>query len=203
MTTLVELTGIEKRFKEPLFLPVSFSLKAGEGLALSGRNGSGKTTLLDIIAGLRRPDNGSVHVSRPLGYVMQNDGLEGLLSCRDNLRYEAALCHLSAEESRQRIAHLAELCGVASFLSKRLSRCSAGMRQRVAFAAALMPTPKVLLLDEAFSSLDVASVAAMKEILISLMAEGACIIFASHISGETSDICQRTLLLPDSVIRDS
>jgi ABC-type multidrug transport system ATPase subunit len=178
MSILVELKGIEKRFKEPLFLPVSFSVKEGEGLALSGRNGSGKTTLLDIIAGLRRPDSGSVHVSRPLGYVMQNDGLDGLLSCRDNLRYEAALCHLSKAESRQRIGRLVEMCGITSFLNKRLSRCSAGMRQRVAFAAALMSNPKVLLLDEAFSSLDAGSAAAMKEILTSLKSDGACIIFA-------------------------
>ena len=203
MKTLVELTGIEKRFKEPLFLPVSFSLNSGEGLALAGRNGSGKTTLLDIIAGLRRPDKGSVRVNSPaVGYVMQNDGLDGLLSCRDNLRYESALCRLSAAESKEKIRRLAELCGITPFLNKRLSRCSAGMRQRVAFAAALIPDPKVLLLDEAFSSLDAHSAAAMKTILLSLMGVGACIIFATHIPGETDGLCRRTLFLPDAVIHD-
>ena len=200
MTTLVELNGIEKRFDKPLFSPVSFTLLSGEGLALSGRNGSGKTTLLDIIAGLKRPDKGSVCINGPIGYVMQNDGLDGLLSCRDNLRYEAALCRLSAAESRQKITLLAELCGVTSFLNKRLSKCSAGMRQRVAIAAALISDPKVLLLDEAFSSLDAQSAAAMKEVLISLMGEGACVIFATHIPGESDGLCSRTLVLPDAVL---
>jgi len=200
MSVLVELNEIEKRFEKPLFSPVSFSLLNGEGLALSGRNGSGKTTLLDIIAGLRRPDNGSIHVNGSIGYVMQNDGMDGLLSCKNNLRYEAALCHLSASESHKKITLLAELCGVTPFLNKRLSRCSAGMRQRVAFAAALMSDPKILLLDEAFSSLDTQSVAAMKGILISLMSEGACVIFATHIPGETDDLCSRTLMLPEAII---
>ncbi|MDR0570093.1 MAG: ATP-binding cassette domain-containing protein [Clostridiales Family XIII bacterium] len=197
--TALELKGIEKRFREPLFSPVSFVLRAGEGLALVGRNGSGKTTLLDIVAGLRRPDAGSVALTGPLGYVMQKDGLSGLLSCRDNLAYEASLRGLPPRRIKARVNEVAELCGVSDFLGERLNRCSAGMRQKVAIAAALLHRPTLLLLDEAFSSLDAQSAERMKAVARGLLDGGGALVMASHSPEDYVGLCQRRLALPEGV----
>jgi ABC-type multidrug transport system ATPase subunit len=194
--------GITKSYGSPLFAPVSFTLRGGEGLGLEGCNGSGKTTLLDIISGLCRPDAGHMRTHGMIGYVMQRDGLSGLLSCRDNLLFEAALCRLPSSEARSRIGDLAEQCAISGFLDKRLSRCSAGMRQRVSLAAALLCRPAILLLDEAFSPLDADSRSIVRDIIASCMDGGAAAVIVSHDRSDLEALCSRAISLPDSSQRD-
>jgi ABC-type multidrug transport system ATPase subunit len=199
----VAAEGIQKYYREALFSPVSFTLAPGLGLGVTGRNGSGKSTLLDIIAGIARPDAGTVSVKGQTGYVMQRDGLSDILSCRENLLFEAALCRLPRDVRARRAKECAELCGVTFFLNKRLSRCSAGMRQRVNIAAALICEPSVLLLDEAFSSLDAQAARDLRGILSDMKARGTAMIVVSHDTDDFMDLCERALLLPDATVRNS
>ncbi|MDR1135189.1 MAG: ABC transporter ATP-binding protein [Clostridiales Family XIII bacterium] len=201
--TLITADGIVKRYGAPLFSPISFKLNAGEVLGLEGCNGSGKTTLLDIIAGLCRPDSGQIRTRGEIGYVMQRDGLSGLLSCRDNLLFEGALCRLSSSEARSRLEALAEKCAISEFLNKRLGLCSAGMRQRVNLAAALMCKPDVLLLDEVFSALDAEARPLVRGIIRDTLGDGAAIVLVSHDSGDLDDLCDRIISLPDASLRET
>jgi ABC-type multidrug transport system ATPase subunit len=193
--------GIQKRYREVLFSPVSFVLPPASGLGVSGRNGSGKSTLLDIIAGIVRPDAGAVSVNGRMGYAMQRDGLSGLLSCRENLFFEAALCRLSRSVAARRVRECAEICGAESFLNKRLSRCSAGMRQRVNIAAALLCEPAVLLLDEAFASLDAQTACALRRAFLDMKDGGAAMIVISHDADDFAELCDRMLELPSATVR--
>jgi|GEM_PF-3526452 len=183
-----------------LFSPVSFTLHAGEGIGIYGHNGCGKTTLLDMIAGVRSPDAGEIKLGVSVGYVMQSDGFQDSMTCRDNLLFEAALCGLRGQEARQRVELAAEQCGVSDFLGKRLSRCSAGMRGRLSIAAALIPKPGVLLLDEAFSALDSETHSRIKSLLFEQKESGTALVLVSHSREDFDGLCERVLTLPDGEV---
>ena len=198
--SLLKLKGIRKSFSAELFEPVSFTLCPGEGIAVYGHNGSGKTTLLDIIAGLQKADSGKCDVYTAIGYFMQNDGLQDMLSCKDNLMLEAAMCGFSGKAALDRALVCAGAFGVTAFLNKRLSRCSAGMRARVSFAAALISSPGLLLLDEAFGALDRSTREAVRSLLFEWKRKGMAFVAVSHDNSDFAGLCERILVLPGSEI---
>ena len=197
---ILEVRNIQKKYGEALFAPVTFDLCRGEGIAVYGHNGSGKTTLLDIIAGLCKPDSGGCKIFCNIGYFMQNDGLQDSLSCRDNLLLEAAMSGLSGDAAKRRAYDCAYELGVTAYWNKRLSKCSAGMRARVALAAALIPAPGLLLLDEAFSALDQDTRTAVKDLLFEKKNAGLSFVMVSHDKEDFAGLCERTLCLPGSGI---
>jgi len=199
---ILELNNITKSYGKPLFRPVSFKLAAGEGLFLAGHNGSGKTTCLDIIAGITKCDSGSVSCSGKIGYVMQTDGFYGSLSCKDNLLLEAGLCGLSGKRAKQGVAAVSELCDLGDFLGRKVSKCSGGMRTRVAIAAALLGDTKLLLLDEVFSHLDIEAQDEIKAILASLKQQGIALIVVSHQRDSYDNLCELMITLPNSVVSE-
>jgi ABC-type multidrug transport system ATPase subunit len=189
--------NLSKRYKTPVFSGVGFHLAPGEGLGIYGPNGSGKTTLLEIVCGLTRPDSGSVRVGGRIGYVPQRDGLSPRLTALDNLRFYAALAGLRGKQAARRIAACAEACGAETFLRKRLNRCSAGMRQRVSVAAAMLNEPAVLLLDEVFAPLDAEGRASLRLVLEELRRSGTALMLVSHDSADFMGLCTRGLSMPD------
>ena len=197
---LLNIQGLRKGYGKDLFSPVTFSLGPGEGIAVYGHNGSGKTTLLDIIAGLQKADSGICEVRAVTGYFMQADGMQDVLSCKDNLELEAAMCGLSGKAAAKRALACANAFGVTSFINKRLSRCSTGMRARVSFAAALMASPGLLLLDEAFGALDQETRNAIRSLLFDLKREGMSFVIVSHDKSDFDGLCERTLVLPGAEI---
>ena len=197
---LIRLQGIRKAFSADLFKPVSFALGPGEGIAVYGHNGCGKTTLLDIIAGLQKADSGVCDVHTAIGYFMQNDGLQDMLSCKDNLMLEAAMCGFSGKAAQARALACAEAFGVTAFLNRRLSKCSAGMRARVSFAAAMLASPNLLLLDEAFGALDQATREAVRSLLFEWKRKGMAFVTVSHDKSDFTGLCERVLILPGSEI---
>ena len=197
---MLRLCGIRKAYKEDLFAPVSFSLGPGEGLAVYGHNGSGKTTLLDIISGLQKPDSGRCDLYTMAGYFMQEDGLQDMLSCEDNLKLEAAMCGFSGKAALDRALACAGLFGVSGFLKKRLSKCSVGMRARVSFAAAMIASPGLLLLDEAFGALDQETRSVVRELLFEWKRQGMAYVVVSHDKSDFEGLCEHLLVLPGSEI---
>ena len=193
---ILSVQGIAKAYKTPLFESLSFNLAAGEGLGILGHNGCGKTTLLDIIAGIQKPDEGTIERYAPVGYVMQAGSFQEALSCQDNLRLEAALCGFKARDAQDRIRQVAAQCDALGFLKKRLSKCSAGMRARISIAAALLPMPGLLLLDEAFSALDIESQTRIKNLLMDEKARGMSLMLVSHNRDDFNGLCENILTLP-------
>jgi len=153
---MLKCNGLSKSFEKELFSNFDLELKPGEILAITGPSGCGKTTLLRCICGLEIPDTGTVFVNeqnisdletekRGIGMIFQQPVLFPHLSVEGNLR-------LGDKEGD--IGSALDEVGLANFEQRNVSSLSGGEGQRVALARALLAKPKVLLLDEPFSSLD-------------------------------------------------
>jgi len=170
---------VRKRFADRRNGTTGFSLDVNVAAAagttiLFGRSGAGKSTLLDCISGLLRPESGRIALQveadaatffdsetganvtpalRKIGYVFQNLALFPHLTVRANVEY--GLAHLSRDERRQRCAEILKSFHCRHLEDRKPSEISGGERQRVALARALVTEPRVLLLDEPLSALDV------------------------------------------------
>jgi lipopolysaccharide transport system ATP-binding protein len=200
--TPLVVTGLGKRRGSQLFDALSFSLAAGEGLGVCGHNGSGKTTLLDIIAGLQKATAGSVSVHGGIGYCMQHAGFQESLSFRDNLLLEAHLCGMGGKEAARRAELAAARCDVLPFWKKRYSKGSSGMRGRLNVACAIVASPQLLLLDEAFNFLDDVSLEHLRLVLRAEKERGAALLMVSHDRSDFQGLCERVLLLPSARIEE-
>jgi ABC-2 type transport system ATP-binding protein len=171
---------------------------------LLGPNGAGKTTLLRIALGLTRADAGSVRLmGRPLVWPDAGlpTGVAGFvdapsfypyLSGRDNLRLLARLDGVDASTSVTACLNEAGLAGAAD---SAVGGYSAGMRQRLGLAAALMRDPSLLLLDEPTSSLDPAGARDVRNRIAALARDGAAVVFSSHDMAELEDLCSELTVL--------
>ncbi|WP_027891458.1 ABC transporter ATP-binding protein [Calidithermus chliarophilus] len=163
---VLRVEGLTKRFHPSIPAVVdhvSFGVAPGEIFALLGPSGCGKTTTLRLIAGFERPDGGQVWLGgenlthrppekRGIGFVFQDYALFPHLSVFENVAF--GLRNLSPARRRERVEEVLSLVGLTVFRDRRPHELSGGQQQRVALARAIAPGPKVVLLDEPFSSLD-------------------------------------------------
>jgi heme exporter protein A len=162
---------------------ISFGLTAGQTLVLFGPNGAGKTTLLKVLAGLIRPTGGRANVeggARAVGWISHQSLLYGQLTVRENLLFWAALYDVPSGVAPARAADLLGRLGLADRLNLPVRVLSRGQMQRVSIARALMHDPRVLLLDEPFTGLDLAAAAEFRGLLSELAVEGRTIVLATH-----------------------
>ncbi|HEX5392533.1 MAG TPA: AAA-associated domain-containing protein [Rhodocyclaceae bacterium] len=166
---LVQLTGVRKSFRTADGTPrqvldnVDFTLKEGEIVALLGKSGSGKSTLLRIIAGLTPAEGGQVcYRGQPLygpaagiAMVFQSFALFPWLTVQQNVELGLEAQGVAADERAKRADAMLDMIGLSGFGGALPRELSGGMRQRVGIARALVTNPDVLLMDEAFSALDV------------------------------------------------
>ncbi|MFJ4444973.1 nitrate/sulfonate/bicarbonate ABC transporter ATP-binding protein [Pseudomonas sp. NPDC089422] len=211
--TLIELKGVSKAFQASDGTPrtilegVDFHLREREIVALLGRSGSGKSTLLRIIAGLVGADRGIVNyrglpIHGPVGgvaMVFQTFALFPWLTVQQNVELGLEAQGVSAAE-RERLANAAlELIGLAGFGGALPRELSGGMRQRVGIARALVMNPEVLLMDEAFSALDVLTGETLRDDMLELWEEQRIttrsILVVSHNIEETVMMADRILIL--------
>jgi heme ABC exporter ATP-binding subunit CcmA len=183
----VVLEGVSKLFGRFAALhDLSATLPAGRLYALSGENGAGKTTLLRMIAGLSRPTRGSVRVlgssdlravSARIGYMAHATLVYDDLTARENLKY---FCGLYARP-RTVVEELLATVGLQRVDARRhVAQYSQGMKQRLALARAMIPSPELLLLDEPFSNVDVESISTMAKLLGNLRDAGTTLIVITH-----------------------
>jgi heme ABC exporter ATP-binding subunit CcmA len=185
-TKIVQLTAVSRLYGTFAALrKVTLDFEPGRCYILLGENGAGKSTLLRTIAGLLRPTFGKVTVlgADPLetrdriGYMSHAPMLYDELTGLENLRYFASLYRtrrcLSPAEAMLAV-------GLDPALNRPISQYSQGMRQRASLARVLLPQPELLLLDEPFSNMDIASARQMLALLASLRAQGRTIILTTH-----------------------
>ena len=165
---------------------VSVVFDAGRMYALIGDNGAGKTTFLRALAGLTKPTRGSISVlgnfdihsvCRYFGYMAHPSLLYDELSGVENLRYFSSLYGIRND---QRCAEVIRLVGLDPQLARPVGQYSQGMRQRMSLARAVIHDPKVLLLDEPFSNVDVSSAREIVELLAQMRDSGKTIVVVTH-----------------------
>lgn len=177
-------------------LKSKFSIVEGSIIVLFGRSGSGKTSTLGCIAGLIAPDKGKIIVNnevfydsdkkinkppreRNLGYLFQNYALFPHLTVKQNIEY--GIKHLSDEEKEKKISELLKLTQIEGLENRFPDQLSGGQKQRVALARALAPNPRILLLDEPFSALDMVSRIRLRERLRAIQKELKIpVVFVTH-----------------------
>jgi len=162
----IELQGLEKRFGEVEVLKgVSLTVGDGEIAALLGPSGCGKSTTLFILAGLYQPSAGAVLFDgasmagvhpkdRNVGLVFQSYALYPHMTVRENIGFPLVLQKVAKGEIARRVAEVAELAGLSELLDRKPSQLSGGQQQRVAAARAIVKRPRLLLMDEPLSNLD-------------------------------------------------
>lgn len=163
----VVLQEVTKRFSSVDVLhSITLAVSAGERVALVGESGSGKTTLLRIIAGLENPNSGRVRIGdldvtttpankRGVAVVFQDYATYPRLTVAENLSVSLVGGGINRDEKDARLKEVAKWLGLSEMLKRLPSELSGGQVQRVALGKALMTRPKLLLLDEPFSQLDV------------------------------------------------
>jgi nitrate/nitrite transport system ATP-binding protein len=178
----LELSHVHKSYGRTCVLQdVNLSIERGEFVAIVGYSGSGKTTLLSLLAGLIRPDSGSItvndlEVTSPgpdRGVVFQNYSLLPWLTAYENIAVAVAQVYPnhSDEKRRQHVERAIEMVNLTPARDKLPRQLSGGMRQRVAVARALAMDPQVLLLDEPLSALDALTRATLQDEIEHLWSE--------------------------------
>lgn len=182
--------------EQPTLEGVSLSVGQGEFVSVVGASGCGKSSLLNVVAGLDRPESGSVEVEGDIALIFQDPALFPWLTAIDNVALALHDKGMRRRESRAEASNLLRLVGLAEAGDKRPHELSGGMRQRVAIARALARGANVLLMDEPFSALDAITRDALHRELSMLWKErGLTVLFVTHNVREAVTLGQRVVLM--------
>jgi sulfate transport system ATP-binding protein len=203
----VELKGINKRFGSyHASRDVSFGMEKGGLTALLGPSGSGKTTILRMIAGLESPDCGDIFIDgtrvndvpsskRGIGFVFQNYALFRYMTVFDNIAFGLSVQKRPHMEIAARVAELLRLIGMEGLAKRYPAQLSGGQKQRVAFARALAPNPRLLLLDEPFAAIDAKVRQGLRSWLRGMISQlGITSIFVTHDQAEAIEVADEIIV---------
>lgn len=201
MQNIIEINNLDKSFQDVHAVnDLSLRVKEGELFAFLGVNGAGKSTTISIMCGMLAKDGGKVfidgkdvdkdmrEITKELGVVFQNTVLDAKLSVKDNLTSRAALYGITGKETKQRIAHLAELLEFKDILNRTFGKLSGGQKRRVDVARALLNNPRILILDEPTTGLDPEARKALWSVVTSLRKNQNMTVFlTTHYMEEAAD----------------
>ena len=187
---------------------VSLTIESGQITGLLGPNGAGKSTLMKIITGSVIPDEGSVvvngvdvgkeplKVQRTLGYLPEHNPQYLDLYVKEYLSYVASIYRVN----KRRLDEVIGMVVLGAEQHKKIGALSKGYRQRVGLAAALIPDPEVLILDEPTTGLDPAQLAEIRALLKDVAKEKT-VLFSTHIMQEVVELCSECVLLSKGKIK--
>lgn len=204
----LEVEGVWKYYGDfPALRALDLRVSEGSCCALLGRNGAGKTTLLRILAGLSPYQRGAVKLfGKPprsaearfqMGFLGHGIGVYEDLSARENLRFFGGITGVRRDLINDWLKRV-DLARVADVPVRQFSR---GMRQRLALARAFFHQPKLLILDEPFTSLDDRSIATLSELLDEARSRGATVILSTHQLREALSIASDVALIENGKLR--
>lgn len=206
---VVTVRHLTKRFgTETALDDVSLTLMEGQIHGIIGRNGSGKTVLMKCICGFLRPTKGVVTVfdhvigkdcdfAPRTGMLIETPGFLPHETGMHNLLW---LARLGTNATKERVKALIQRVGLDPSLRKPVSQYSLGMRQRLGIAQALLDDPALLILDEPMNGLDKQGVNSIRELLLSLKAQGKTILLASHFAQDIDALCDTVSEMDQGVL---
>ena len=191
---------------------LTFDVRPGEVLGLLGPNGSGKSTTVKILTGLLKPTSGTVLLDGAdalsdleaykaiIGYVPEEPHLYSYLTGPEYLRLVGRLRRLPDAVLDDKIDRFLQLLDIYDDRYQTLASYSKGMRQKILIAAAVLHHPRIVILDEPFSGLDVSAARVLKGFVRALAEEGRIVVFSSHVLEVVEQVCSRVVILKDGRI---
>lgn len=206
----IEIKHLRKSYgKQTVLDDINFSIKDGEIVAFLGENGAGKSTTMKIINGYLSKDSGEVKVcgydvdTDPekvhslIGYLPEHNPIYPDMYVREYLMFIAGL--YKVEDKKARVEEMIVKVGLSKEAHKRIGMLSKGYRQRVGLAAALIPNPKVLILDEPTTGLDPNQIIEVRD-LIKEVGKEKTVMLSTHLMQEVSAICDRVIIIKNGKI---
>jgi ABC-2 type transport system ATP-binding protein len=199
----VTLTDVTKTFGEVTAVDnLSLTVPSGSVFGFIGPNGSGKTTTIRMIVNIFYPDRGAVavfgepmngHRTGLIGYLPEERGLYRKMAVRPLLEFFGEL--RSGRNVTREVRYWLERLDLAHCADRRVDTLSKGMSQRVQFIAAIVPEPKLLILDEPFTGLDPVSADALRAAILDLRRNGATIILSTHDMSVAETLCDQIFMI--------
>ena len=207
---MLKVSNLTKRYGALTAIEnVSFEVRPAEVLGLLGPNGSGKSTTVKILVALLDPSGGLVELDGEnalenrqaykalMGYVPEEPHLYTYLTGPEYLRLIGRLRQLPDSVLDDKIDAFLRLLGLYDDRYQTLSAYSKGMRQKVLIAAAVLHNPRIVVLDEPFSGLDVSAARVLKAFVRALCDDGKIVVFSSHVLEVVEQVCSRVVILKD------
>jgi ABC-2 type transport system ATP-binding protein len=201
----IRVNRVSKRFEKTQALDtVSFDVRPGEVFGLLGPNGAGKTTLIRSILDIIKPDSGRIEIfGRPFqpedrercGYLPEERGLYPRQPVGEVLEYLGRLKGLEADAARAAATKWLTRLGLADMAAKKVEQLSKGNQQKVQFAAALVASPPILILDEPHSGLDPVSVRMVNGVIRECAAGGQTVVLSTHQMNLVEALCTRVIMI--------
>ena len=202
---MLKLENLSKRYgSKPVLQNLSLSLLPGEIYGLLGPNGAGKTTTINIICGLLKADSGTVTIGdRPageatkalVGVMPQSNLLYGSLTCSDNLFFFGRLYGLDRQDCKRRVDICLESVNLLDKKHVPVEQLSGGMQRRLSMAAAMLHRPKLVILDEPTTGLDIEARQELWQLIRQFKSMGVTVLLTSHLLDEVERLCQRIGIL--------
>lgn len=202
---MLTVEALQKQYGDrPVLKDLSFAIAPGEVYGLLGPNGAGKTTTINIICGLLNADRGQVRVegvpisnaTKPwIGIAPQENLLYRSLSCAENLNFFAQIYGLSRSERRSQVQQCLEAVNLSDRAQSPVSTLSGGMQRRLSVAIALVHRPKLVILDEPTTGLDIEARYELWTLITRLRQQGMTILLTTHLLEEAERLCQRIGIL--------
>jgi ABC-2 type transport system ATP-binding protein len=209
---VIKVSGLRKTYKgsaKPAVDGLSFTVAEGDVFGLLGPNGAGKSTTIMALCGLLKIDAGGIEafglsvkekggeIRKRLGVAPQDIALFPSLTLKENLEYFGRMYGLDGAAIRSVTARYTEAFGLADKADVRVAHFSGGMKRRLNLIAALLHSPRLLILDEPTTGVDVQSRRIILDSLLELNSQGVTIIYSSHLLEEAEKICSRVAILDE------
>lgn len=217
MIEIENLTKIFKKGEKKEVIAVnnaSFTVNDGEVFGLLGPNGAGKTTTLRMISTILKPTSGTAmiegynvtkepdKVRKSVGFLTGETKLYDRLTARETLFYFGRLYNIPDGKNKGRIEEIASMLELKDALNKRVSTLSDGMKQKVSIGRATIHNPKVLVLDEPLTGLDILARRSITDFIKSSKEQGKSVIFSTHVMTEAEEMCDRVAIIYKGKILD-
>src|SRR5882762_6801441 len=185
---------------------LNLTIHRGEVFGLLGPNGSGKSTTIKLLLGLIFPSRGrafvlgeaagSSRINEKIGFLPEESYLYRFLNGEETLYFYGRLFKIPRKELKRRVPELLDIVGLdAKSRKRKLREYSKGMARRIGLAQALINNPDLILLDEPTTGLDPIGTREMKDLILSLKAQGKTVLLCSHLLADVQDVCDRITIL--------